>query len=188
MLGATIDPCDNYRPATRWGLRVVRLAAGFLLGGACLLAAACAKETSRQIALGQDVEIGPYALKVVGARDAPNPPPPLNSFRDEPGKKCIVVFVRWTKLQDGMDAVDRQALIESFLENQLSVADGAGRQAAASRAMRERMMYMEDPGANWWDWIVLFYVPDESRDLAVTIENPEPREDQARRIAVPLGM
>lgn len=52
-------------------------------------------------------------------------------------------------------------------------------------AMQERLMYMEDPGPNW---LVVFHVPDESRDLTLLVENPEPREGQARRSALPLGL
>jgi hypothetical protein len=47
---------------------------------------------------------------------------------------------------------------------------------------------MEEPGPNWQDWVVVFYVPDESRGLTLLVENPEPRNGQVRVTAVPLGM
>jgi hypothetical protein len=59
--------------------------------------------------------------------------------------------------------------------------------AATPTSRREKIMYMQDPGGNWWDWIVV-YAPDQSRDLMLLIENPEPREGQSRLTAVPLGM
>jgi len=49
-------------------------------------------------------------------------------------------------------------------------------------------MYMQDPGPNWRDWVIVFHVPDESRDLTLMVENPEPGEGQPRLTAVPLGI
>ena len=49
-------------------------------------------------------------------------------------------------------------------------------------------MFMQDPGSNWRDWVVVFFVPDQSRDLTLLVENPEPRDGQARLIGIPLGM
>ena len=54
--------------------------------------------------------------------------------------------------------------------------------------MQARLMYMQDPGPNWRDWVVVFHVPDESRGLSLLVENPEPREGQSRLTAVPLGL
>jgi hypothetical protein len=84
--------------------------------------------------------------------------------------------------------LDRLTLVENFLETQLSIANSEGRRTPIDKAMRERLMYMQDPGGNWWDWIVLAYVPDQSRDLTLVVENPEPREGQSRLTAVPLGI
>jgi hypothetical protein len=164
-----------------------RFAASILLSGACLLAFACAKEPARQIALGDDIAIGPYALSILRARNAPNPPPPISTFRSQPGKKGIVVLVSWKTL-DGLDAMGRMVFIEKFLESQLSIADSAGGRTEPFGAMQARLMVMQDPGANWRDWVVVFHVPDESRDLTLLVENPEPREGQARVTATPLGM
>lgn len=140
------------------------------------------------MAFGEDIEIGPYAFTVRRARNAPNPPPPLSTFRKQDGRKAIVVFVDWKKLDEGMDALRRIAFVESFLENQFSVIEADGRRTRAFGAMQERLMYMGDPGPNWRDWVVVFHVPDASRDLRLLIENPEPREGQARLTAVPLGL
>jgi hypothetical protein len=127
-------------------------------------------------------------LRVLRARAAPNPPPPINTFRTEPGKKGIIVFVHWKTLDGGIDASRRRLFIESFFKSQLSIADAAGKRTEVSGVMLERLMYMEDPGSNWQDWVVVFYVPDESRGLTLLVENPEPREGQSRLTAVPLGM
>jgi hypothetical protein len=158
------------------------------LAAACVLAAACSREPPRQAALGTDVEVGPYSFRVLRARRAPNPPPPISTFRQQPGKTGVVVSVNWKKLDDDMDAVRRLAFIESFFEHQFSIAAADGTRTKAFGAMQARLMYMEDPGANWRDWVVVFHVPDGGRELTLLIENPEPRDGQARVTAVPLGM
>ncbi len=169
-------------------VRVGRFAAGALLGGACLLAVACTTEAPRKVALGEDIEVGPYAFTIVSARNAPDPPPPLSTFRTQPSKKGIVVFVDWKRLGVDWDVRQRWLFVESFIERQFSVVDSEGRRTEVAGVMPERLLYMQDPGANWRDWVVVFYVPDESRDLILLVENPEPRDGQSRLAAVPLGM
>lgn len=185
---ATIAASGDDRSAAGRPGRAARLAVGALLGAALVLSAACSQEPPRQSATGDDIEIGPYAFKVVRGRNAPNPPPPISTFRSQPGKKGIVVFVDWKTLDGNMDVMRRLAFIESFLENQLSISDSEGKRTKVSGAMQARLMYMEDPGPNWRDWVVVFYVPEASRELTLMVENPEPREGQARVTAVPLGM
>ena len=188
MRDATIATCGNGRPATGRAVRAGRFTAGALLGGACLLAVACTTEAPRTVALGDDIEVGPYTFRVLRARNAPNPPPPFNTFRTEPGKKGIVVSVYWKTLDGDMDWTRRLEFIESFFKNELSIADAEGKRSEVSGVMRDRLMYMEDPGPNWRDWVVVFYVPDESRGLTLLVDNPEPRKGQVRVTAVPLGM
>jgi hypothetical protein len=169
-------------------VRADRFAAGALLGGACLLAVACTTEAPRKVALGSDIEVGPYAFSVLHARNAPDPPPPLSTFRTRPGKKGIVVFVDWKRMDVDWDVQRRWLFVESFIERQFSVVDSEGRRTEVAGVLPERLFYMQEPGASWRDWVVVFYVPDESRGLTVLVENPEPREGQSRLIAVPLGM
>jgi hypothetical protein len=188
MRDATIATCGNRRPATGRTVRVGRFAAGALLGGACLLAVACTTEAPREVALGDDIEVGPYTLSVLRARNAPDPPPPLSTFRTRPGKKGIVVFVYWKRLGGDLDGQRRWLFIESFFEMQLSVVDAAGRRTEVSGVLPERLFHMEEPGPNWRDWVVVFHVRDESRGLTLLVENPEPRRGQVRVTAVPLGM
>jgi hypothetical protein len=164
-----------------------RFVVSILLSGACLLSFACTQEPPRQVALRDEIAIGPYALEILRARHAPNPPPPISTFRSQPGKKGIVVFVYWKKLPD-IDGMRRLAFIENFLDNQLWIADSNGKRTKAFDAMQEQLMFMQDPGSNWRDWIVVFYVPDDSRELTLLVENPEPRDGQARFTATPLGM
>jgi len=180
--------CGDDCPVMERTFRAGRVTVLVFLIAASLLALACTQDPPRQIARGEDIEIGPYAFRVLRARNAPNPPPPISTFRSQPGKKGIVVFVYWKALGNDMDVERRLAFIESFFKNQLSIADSGGTQIEVLDSMQERLMYMQDPGPNWRDWVVVFYVPDESQDLTLLVENPEPREGQPRRIAVPLGM
>ena len=138
--------------------------------------------------MGDDIEVGPYAFSVLHARNAPDPPPPLSTFRTRPGMKGIVVFVDWKRLDVDWDVQQRWLFVESFIERQFSVVDSEGRRSEVAGVLPERLFYMQEPGANWRDWVVVFYVPDESRRLTLLVENPEPREGQARLTAVPLGM
>ena len=98
------------------------------------------------------------------------------------------MFVYWERLGGDLDAQRRWLFIESFIERQFSVVDAAGRRTEVSGVLPERLFYMEEPGPSWRDWVVVFYVPDESRGLTLLVENPEPRKDQVRVTAVPLGM
>lgn len=174
---ATTVPCGKGRT----------IAVAALLTGIGLFAVACS-DPPRQVALGQDIEIGPYILRVERVRPAPNPPPPISTFRSQPGKKGIVVYVDWKKLDDDMEVMRRLAFIESFIENQFSMANAEGVQTKVFGAMQAGLMYMQDPGRNWRDWVAVFHVPEDSKDLTLLVENPEPREGQARVTAIPLGM
>ncbi len=159
-----------------------------LLGWTCLFALSCAGSTARQAAIGEEITVGPYAFSVRGARPAPSPPPPLNVFRDEPGKKAVVVTVHWHTLPDGLDFGSRRSLIEGILHHQVSISDSAGRRSLPDRAIPESFVRWQNAPPNWDEWAVVFYVAADSRDLVFVVENPEPRDGQARVTAVRLGI
>ena len=41
-----------------------------------------------------------YTLEILRAADAPNPPPPISTFRKQEGKRGVVVFVYWRGLYE----------------------------------------------------------------------------------------
>lgn len=155
---------------------------------ACLLPLACSKSApSTPGAFGDEIPIGSATLEVLRADDAPNPPPPISSFHKQEGKRGVVVFVYWSGL-DELGPMERQIFVEKFLENQLSIADSVGGRTDAFSAMQKSLMFMQDPGSNWRDWVVVFHVPDQSHGLTLLVANPEPKEGQAGLTAIPLGM
>ena len=156
---------------------------------ACLLALACAKQEPPPApgAFGDEIPIGSATLEILRADDVPNPPPPISSFRKQDGKRGVVVFAYWRGL-DELEPLERQIFVEKFLENQLSIADSAGGRTDAFSAMQKSLMFMQDPGSNWRDWVVVFHVPEQSRGLTLLVENPEPKEGQAGLTAIPLEM
>lgn len=188
MRDATIATCSDRWRQARPSRGAGRIVAGLAIGGACLLLARCAGEAPRQASLGDEIAIGPYSLTVLRARHAPDPPPPISTFRTERGKKGVVVFIRWGRLDSELDAMHRLAFIENVLERQLAVADADGRRSRVTGAMQDALMHMEDPGSDWRHWVTVFHVPIDSRHLTLLVDNPEPRGDQPRRIAVPLGL
>jgi hypothetical protein len=65
--------------------------------------------------------------------------------------------------------------------------DSGGERRRPTDAMQGALLFMNDPGDNWRDWIVLFHVPEESGGWILEVENPEPAPGQASRFAVDLG-
>jgi hypothetical protein len=155
---------------------------------ACLLTLACSRSAPPAPgAFGEEIPIGSATLEILRADDAPNPPPPISSFHKQDGKRGVVVFVYWRGL-DELDPTERHVFMEKFLENQISIADSAGGRTEAFSAMPKSLMFMQDPGSNWHDWVVVIHVPEESRGLTLLVANPEPKEGQAGLTAIPLGM
>ena|SRR5688500_1243838 len=154
-----------------------------LLCAAAVVTAACSStqaDAPQAVAIGEDIAVGPYAFRLLRSTPTPNPPPPISTFRPQPGKRGIAVFVSWKTLDARMDDLRRIAFVEKFLEAQLSLVDADGTDIRPTSAMQQRLMFMQDPGPNWRDWVVVFHVPAASNNLSVLVRNPEPREGQAR--------
>lgn len=148
--------------------------------------AACGPEQGAEIPLGQPVSIGAYALAVERSQPAPRPGPPISSFREQPGREPILVYVTWRGLEP-LDAMSRLAFAEGFLEDRLSVVDSTGERTRPTAAMQSALLFMNDPGDNWRDWIVLFHLPEGSSGRVLEIRNPEPAPGAPGRLAVRLG-
>ena len=161
-----------------------RFACGLLI--ACGALTACGGEEAAPVALGQPISIGAYRLTVERVQPAPEPGPPISSFREQPGLEGIMVFVKWSGL-DPLDPMSRIAFAEKYLEDRLSIADSTGERHEPTDAMQSALLFMNDPGDNWRDWIVLFHIPEEGAGWILEVENPEPAEGQPGRLSVDLG-
>jgi hypothetical protein len=138
------------------------------------------------IPVGNPIPIGDYVLTVQRVQPAPDPGPPISTFREQPGRDGHLVFVQWARL-DALDPMSRLAFAEEYLEDRLVVVDSTGARHEPTGAMQASLLFMNDPGANWRDWIVVFHLPEESGGWVLEVENPEPAEGQSGRFAVDLG-
>ncbi|HYO45591.1 MAG TPA: hypothetical protein VEY33_02755 [Gemmatimonadota bacterium] len=162
----------------------VLLACGLLI--ACGALTTCGGEEAPPLALGQPIPIGAYALTVQRVQPVPRPGPAISSFREQPGREGVMVFVKWSGL-DVLDPMSRIVFTEKYLEDRLSVVDSMGERHEPTTAMQSALLFMNDPGDNWRDWIVLFHLPEESGGWMLEVENPEPAEGQPGHFAVVLG-
>ena len=166
--------------------RVARTAASARAAALLLACAACGSETATPVAVGEPIPIGDFTLTVQRVQPAPSPGPPISSFREQPGRKGLVVFARWTGL-DALDAMSRIAFTEEYLEDRLTIVDSLGERRRPTDAMQQALLFMNDPRDNWRDWIVLFHVAEGSGGWILEVENPEPAGGQASRFAIDLG-
>jgi hypothetical protein len=151
-----------------------------------VLAAACAGESAAPSSLGQPLPIGAYTLTVERTQPAPVPGPPISSFRQQPGREGFMVIVKWAGLED-LDGMNRIAFAEKYLEDRLSIVDSAGERSEPTAAMQSALLFMNDPGDNWRDWIVLFHLPEAGAGRTLEIENLDPAEGQPGRFAIVLS-
>lgn len=165
-------------------VRSIRAGAALLGLGAAF--SACEGESIAPVPLGQSIPIGSYGLTVQRVQPAPRPGPPISTFREQPGREGVMVFVSWAGL-DALDAMSRIAFAEKFLEDRLAAVDSTGERHEPTAAMQSALLYMNDPGDNWRDWIVLFHLPVEGGNWHLEVENPEPESGQPARFAVDLG-
>jgi hypothetical protein len=165
-------------------LRSIRASAAWLALYVALYA--CGGESIVPMPLGQSIPIADYRLTVQRVQPAPKPGPPISTFREQPGREGIMVFVSWAGL-DALDAMSRIAFAQKFLEDRLAVVDSTGERHEPTAAMQSALLYMNDPGDNWRDWIVLFHLPVEGDGWDLEVENPEPVKGQPSRFAIDLG-
>ena len=162
-----------------------RATAMAFLGLAWFVTACGGGEEAAAGRFGQPIAIGAYTLTVERVQPAPVPGPPISSFRQQPGREGVMVYVKWAGLE-GLDAMSRLAFTEEYLEDHLSVVDSSGERAEPTTAMQSALLFMNDPGDNWRDWIVLFHLPEDVPGRILEIENAEPSPEQPARIAIAL--
>jgi hypothetical protein len=157
-------------------------AAGFY---AWAILTACQGETAVPVGFGEPIPIGAYTLTIQRSQPAPRPGPPVSSFRERPGREGYLVFVQWSGL-DALDPISRLVFTEEYLDDRLAVVDSTGGRHEPTDAMQAALLFMNDPGDNWRDWIVLFHLPEEGGGWILEVENPEPAEGQPARFSVDL--
>lgn len=164
-----------------------RRRAGGSAGGLAIafLVASCGGEPPATASFGQPIAIGAQTLTVERVQPAPVPGPPISTFREQPGRDGLMVFVKWGGLED-LDAMSRIVFAEKYLEDRLSVVDSTGARIDPTGAMQSALLFMNDPGDNWRDWIVLFHLPEERAGRVLEIENPEPSPGQPERVTIDL--
>ena len=168
--------------------RTLRALGAVLCATVLTVACTTGADAPRAVPFGEDIAVGPYSLRLLRATPTPNPPPPISTLQPQAGKKGIAVFVVWKDLGGRMDDLRRLAVVEAFLEGQFSIVDADGARTRPTAALQQRLLYMQDPGPNWRDWVVVFHVPSESRDLSLVVTNPEPRDGQSRATATKLQL
>lgn len=156
-----------------------------ILGLAWLVTGCGGGEEAVAGGFGQPIAIGAYSLTVERVQPAPVPGPPISTFREQPGREGVIVFVKWAGLED-LDAMSRLVFTEQYLEDYLSVLDSSGERAEPTAAMQSALLFMNDPGDNWRDWIVLFHLPEDVAGRILEIENAEPSPEQPARIAIAI--
>ena len=156
-----------------------------ILGFAGFVTACGGGEEAMAGGFGQPIAVGAYTLTVERVQPAPVPGPPISSFREQPDREGVMVYVKWSGLED-LDAMSRLAFAEKYLEDHFSVVDSSGERAEPTTAMQSALLFMNDPGDNWRDWIVLFHLPERVAGRVLEIENPEPGPGQPGRIAIDI--
>lgn len=151
-----------------------------------MLVLACGGDAPATGSRGQPIAIGAYALTIERVQPAPVPGPPISTFREQPGREALMLTVRWAGLEE-LDPMSRLAFAEKYLEDRLTVVDSTGARSVPTGAMQSALLFMNDPGDNWRDWIVVFHVPEEGGGRVLEIENPEPGPDQPSRVAIDLA-
>jgi hypothetical protein len=139
--------------------------------------------------LKEPIPLGTLVVSVSSAKVVTSPPVPLSSLRAQPGEKVVAVFVTLEGL-DAFEGLDRRSFAEKFLEGRSSLEDPAGRRTPAWHAMPKGLYHNfgDLGGTQSPDYVVVFHVPEESRDLTLLLENPEPGQGQPQLGAVELGL
>ena len=151
---------------------------------ACSLLATCSEPAPVSYALGEPIDVILFELKVVRAERVPNLHPHAARIHLRDGEKAVAVHLNWKGI-DGYDG----AGIDPFLEHSLYVIDDAGDKYKVDDAVsrREYMGHFLSTGERDRDLVAIFIVHEDSRELVLHIEHPDPPDGGSRLMAIPLG-
>jgi len=171
--------------------RAARASLGLAAAGLIAACGAGAPEAT-PFRMKERIPLGVVSLAVTRAQVVTIPPTPLGSLSAVPGHKVIAVFVRLGGLDDldGLKGLERRLFAEKFLEGRTTLSDAAGERTKDGHAMPKGLYYGSGDmgGMRSPDYVVVFQVPEESRDFTLFVENPEPQEGQPQLAAVALGL
>ena len=143
---------------------------------------------------GDSISLGLFTIKVTRAERMQALHPLFSGSRSVPeGEKAIAVHVTWSGLKiSGNSNMNMHTLLEDIL----SIVDDVGDRYPADEALtrsefmlnRSEFVRQLPAGGSSRSSVVVFYVHEESHDLVLMIEHPDPRDGSSRLLAVPLGM
>ena len=136
---------------------------------------------------GDSISLGLVTIKVTRAERMQELHPFFSGSRSVPEReKAIAVHVTWSGLKISGNS---NMIMNTLLEDRLSIVDDAGDQYPADEALTRSEFIRQLPtGGSSRSSVVVFYVHEESHDLMLMIEHPDPRDGSSRLLAVPLGM
>lgn len=153
---------------------------------ACALTAACSEPEPVVYALGEPIDLILFELRVVKTEAVPNLHPHARQIDLRDGEKVVAVHVSVS----GLEGYEYPGMIViPFLEHSFYVVDDVGDRYSADDAVsrREYMGHLPTIGQSWRNFVIIFIVHEDSRELVLHIEHPEPPDGGSGLLAIPLG-
>lgn len=154
-----------------------------------LFLASCSEPEPELIeySVGDSISLGLFTIEVTRAQRMPELHPLFSGSWSVPeGEKAIAVHVNWSELKISGPS---NMIMNTLLKDRLFIVDDVGDQYPADEALtRSEFMRQLPVGGLSQTSVLVFYVHEESHDLVLMIEHPDPPEGSSRLLAVPLGM
>lgn len=146
---------------------------------AAVVAANCAgqEESSISYGLREEISLGIISLYVNQWQEVHGTSSRLGSLHPPEGEKPVVVFVRWSGLDDFASAMDRRVFVEAFLSDRLTLVDSDGFAYDDPTAMPRDLYQMSSsasPISAPADWVVIFWAWVDSDGYTLRVEHPDP--------------
>lgn len=115
--------------------------------------------------------------------------PDLPGGRTDPEDRAYAMYVSCSGLPSVDAPGDRREYFSHFLERQLWMVDADGTRFRPRLAIPEQLYEPESPLPYSEDryWVVVFVLPEVSRDFTLMLRNPDPQAQQPEVASVHLG-